>query len=135
MTDERPRVLIVEDDATVSRALHRLLHRTHEVELAHDGVEALASIRAGRRFHAIVSDVAMPQMTGLELFDHLAREAPEQARRIVFLTGGVQGPVARRLRQTGAPQLEKPVDISALRDTIAQLAATSTAGAGAFSTA
>ncbi|HRC57246.1 MAG: response regulator [Myxococcales bacterium] len=118
----RPRVLIVDDDATIGKALHRLLRRTHDVELASDGQEALAAIRGGQRFNAIVSDVAMPLMTGIELFEHLAREVPEQARHFVFLTGGVQGPVARKLRQTGAPQLEKPVDISALRDTIAQLA-------------
>lgn len=119
---ERLRILIVEDDATVSQALRRLLHRSHEVELAGDGRQALATILAGKRFHVIVSDVAMPEMTGIELFEQIARADPEQARRFVFLTGGVQGHVARQLRQTGAPQLEKPVDIGELRTTIAQLA-------------
>lgn len=115
----RPRVLIVEDDRTVSVALRRLLHRTHEVELAKDGREALEIIQRGERFHAIVSDVAMPQMTGIELYQHVAREAPEQARGFVFLTGGVQGATARALRQTGAPHLEKPVDIDELRQMLA----------------
>lgn len=119
----RPRVLIVEDDRTVSVALRRLLHRTHDVALASDGREALEIILRGERFHAIVSDVTMPQMTGIELYEHVAREAPEQARGFVFLTGGVQGATARALRQTGAPHLEKPVDIDELRQTLAAVAA------------
>lgn len=118
----RPRILIVEDDRTVSVALRRLLHRTHEVELAKDGQEALAIIQRGERFHVIVSDVAMPQMTGIELYEHVVREAPEQARGFVFLTGGVQGATARALRQTGAPHLEKPVDIDELRQMLAAVA-------------
>lgn len=118
----RPRVLIVEDDRTVSTALRRLLHRTHEVELAKDGREALEIIQRGERFHVIVSDVSMPQMTGIELYEHVAREAPEQARGFVFLTGGVQGATARALRQTGAPHLEKPVDIDELRQMLATVA-------------
>lgn len=118
----RPRVLIVEDDRSVSAALRRLMHRTHEVALASDGREALELLLRGERFHAIVSDVTMPNMTGIELYEQVARQVPDQTRGFVFLTGGVQGATARALRQTGAPHLEKPVDISELRQTLADLA-------------
>lgn len=60
------RILVVDDDRPVLESLRRsLAFNGYEVDLAHDGVEALSSV-AARRPDAIVLDVMMPRMDGLE---------------------------------------------------------------------
>jgi CheY-like chemotaxis protein len=123
----RLRLLIVDDEPMFTQALRRLLQRTHDVEVAGDGQEALAvvsaAVRSGRRFDVILSDVMMPAMSGIELLENLLEIAPEQARQFVFLTGGTfGGPTQKRLRALGTRQLEKPVDVAALRTMIDEVA-------------
>lgn len=117
-------VLIVDDEAIFTQSLRRLLQRTYDVEVANDGREALDAVLAGKRFDVILSDVMMPAMNGIELYEALQRVAPDQARHFVFLTGGAfGGSTQHRLRSLGTRQLEKPVDIAALRAMISQIAA------------
>jgi CheY-like chemotaxis protein len=117
----KPRVLVVDDDHAVRRALARVLSRTHEVEEADGGRAALALVRCGHRFDAIVCDVTMPEMTALELFEVLAHSHPEQAARMIAMTGGVT-------RQDeldaifGERQLTKPIHAADLLATISAVA-------------
>ena len=60
------RVLVVDDDRAVRESLRRSLEfNGYEVALANDGAEALASI-AGRAPDALVIDVMMPRLDGIE---------------------------------------------------------------------
>jgi two-component system response regulator MprA len=60
------RVLVVDDDAAVRDSLARTLRfEGHEVDTARDGEEALAMVRAGEP-DAMILDVSMPVMDGLE---------------------------------------------------------------------
>ena len=62
----RPHVLVVEDDRAVRESLRRSLEfNGYDVSLAADGAEALAGI-AGIRPDAVVMDVMMPRLDGLE---------------------------------------------------------------------
>ena len=62
----RPRVLVVDDDRAVRDSLRRSLEfNGYDVALAGDGAEALASI-SGARPDAVVMDVMMPRLDGLE---------------------------------------------------------------------
>jgi len=85
---QRARVLIVDDEAALGRVLVHALEDDHDAEAVTTGREVLARITAGERFDVIVSDLMMPEMTGMELHEHLLAVAPDQARRMVFLTGG-----------------------------------------------
>jgi two-component system, OmpR family, response regulator MprA len=63
---ERPRVLVVDDDRAVRESLRRSLEfNGYTVSLAGDGAEALASI-AGVIPDALVIDVMMPRLDGIE---------------------------------------------------------------------
>ncbi len=62
----RPRVLVVDDDRAVRESLRRSLEfNGYDVSLAGDGAEALANI-SGTRPDAVVMDVMMPRLDGLE---------------------------------------------------------------------
>jgi PAS domain S-box-containing protein len=118
----RNRVLIVDDEPRVAQALKRMLHGDHDLTLASCGAEAIEHVAAGERFDAIITDVMMPNMTGIELFDRLETLAPDQAMRVIFLSGGVFTAQTRtRLEAAGNPQLQKPVSSQELRACVATL--------------
>ncbi|MFL5397024.1 MAG: response regulator, partial [Myxococcales bacterium] len=70
-------------------------------------------IAAGTRFDLILCDMMMPLMTGMEFHMRLVTLAPEQADRIVFMTGGAFTPRAREfLARLPNLRLEKPFDLA-----------------------
>ncbi len=65
-TEDLPRVLVVDDDRAVRESLRRSLEfNGYAVSLATDGAEALAAI-AGQLPDALVIDVMMPRLDGIE---------------------------------------------------------------------
>jgi PAS domain S-box-containing protein len=112
----RHRVLLVDDEPQVAHTMERLLRRDYDITVALCGRDAIDHILRGARFDAIVSDVMMPNMTGIELTEELQRVAPDQAQRLIFLSGGAfTAQTHDRLHALGAPQLEKPVTARELR--------------------
>lgn len=89
------RVLVVDDDAFVARAISRLLKSDHYVTAASSGSEALELI-ATQSFDMVFCDVMMPSMTGMEFYQEVQRRMPELAERFVFITGGAFTPEARQ---------------------------------------
>jgi CheY-like chemotaxis protein len=118
-----PRVLIVDDEATIRTALRRFFARIGwDVDEAGDGGRALELIAAAERdttraaYALVVSDLRMPGVSGIELHDHLARDRPDILARVIFCTGDVVSQeVALFLRSTARPVLQKPFDLMLLR--------------------
>jgi signal transduction histidine kinase len=118
----RGRVLVVDDEVSLGRALKRSLSAHHDVTVLTSGTAALESIAKGERFDAILLDVMMPNVTGMETYERLQRDVPEQAKRIIFLTGGAFTPRAREfLDHVPNPRLEKPVEAADLLAVIHEL--------------
>lgn len=119
--ERRGRVLLVDDEVVFAGALQRLLSHEHDVTLVTSGREALDLLRSGVRFDVILCDLAMPEVSGIELHSELGRLAPDQADRIIFLTGGA---FAERYQQfldsISNCWFEKPCNLQALRAAIRQ---------------
>ena len=117
----RAKILVLDDEPLVGTVLQRLLGTRHEVVTATRSAEALRLLRAGARFDVILSDLLMPEMTGMQLHETLEAECPEQARRMVFMTGGAY---TDRARAFAAKQkhriLAKPVDLDRLETLLAE---------------
>jgi signal transduction histidine kinase/CheY-like chemotaxis protein len=114
--ERRATVLVVDDEPIMLAVIRRLLGSDHEVVGVSAGQEALACIEAGRRFDVILSDMMMPQMTGMDLYARVRALVPEQAERMVFMTGGVFTARAEAfLQSVPNPMLTKPVDPAELR--------------------
>jgi signal transduction histidine kinase len=108
---QRRTVLIVDDDAALGRALQRSLSGHHDVVALTSAAEAIARISAGERFDVILSDVMMPEVTGMEMHEQLLRVAPGQAQRMIFLTGGAFTATAREfLDRVPNLTIEKPFE-------------------------
>jgi CheY-like chemotaxis protein len=116
----RGRVLVVDDEPSILRAVSRTIGRSHEITTATDGDEALALIRASNgAFDAIITDVQMARIGGIDLYRTIERDHPKLAERFVFMTGGVfPAETEVFLRGLGARVLRKPFDPDLLRRVI-----------------
>jgi CheY-like chemotaxis protein len=115
----RGAILVVDDDPAIARALARALAPEHDVSVAATAQDALDRVQGGARFDVILCDLMMPQITGMELHAALARDVPEQAARMIFLTGGAfTAAAAQFLKDTTNPRIDKPFDTDQLRATI-----------------
>ncbi len=84
----RGKILVIDDDHAVSKMLARTLRNEHDVVVCNDGREALASIAAGAFYDVIFCDLMMPTLSGMDIYEGLSLANPEQAQRMVFMTGG-----------------------------------------------
>lgn len=104
------RVLVADDEPAFVRAVDRLLGAENEVITAADGEEAWACLEQSEA-DAILLDVMMPRLSGMELYDRIASEKPDLAARVAFVTGGTaRERVERYLARAGRPILRKPFD-------------------------
>lgn len=107
----RGRVLVVDDEPLITNAIGRSLALEHDVVLAAAAGEALSRVLSGERFDVILCDLMMPQMTGMDLHAALETHAPDQAARMVFLSGGAFTPAAHSFLDAVPNQrFEKPFD-------------------------
>src|SRR5690606_31983057 len=74
---KRASVLVVDDEPSIGASLGRLL-RDHDVTVTTRAREAL-DLALARDFDVIISDLMMPEMSGMELYEALRRNRPEAA--------------------------------------------------------
>jgi two-component system, NtrC family, response regulator HydG len=111
------RVLIVDDDPAVRQALAEALGTAgFDVDVADDAVCALAAV-AKRGVDVIVSDVRMPDMTGLDLLRELRARAPDVD--VILITAFDDMPTVVEAMKRGASEfLVKPLDLDDLQRTL-----------------
>jgi CheY-like chemotaxis protein len=116
--------MIIDDEVVFANALRRLLGRdNHQITIVHEGQEALSRIAAGERFDAILCDLMMPAMSGMEVHQKIVALSAEQAERMIFLTGGAFSPLAKAfLERANNLWFDKPCDLQALRSAILRVA-------------
>lgn len=111
------RLLIVDDDLSNRLVMLHALERVFpKIEQANDGHAALDKIRAGH-FDLVITDLAMPQMSGEDLLYHL--QAGGYTLPVIALTGNVSDEDVARFKRAGFYRvLFKPIDLNALRLTV-----------------
>ena len=112
----------MDDEPLVGRAVARHL-REHHVVFESSAQAALERLRSGERFDAILTDMMMPEMSGIQFYEQLQRELPELPSRIMFMSGGAFGPEAHAFVAREKPTIyEKPLDLGLLSARLRQLA-------------
>ncbi len=104
------RIAIIDDDPFVLRMVARVLHR-HDVVTFARARDLRDRLIAGDRFDVIVSDLMMPHRTGADLHTELSLLMPEQAARMIVMTGGATTQAALGfLASEVVPVVEKPFE-------------------------
>jgi CheY-like chemotaxis protein len=123
----RCRILLVDDDPTLLRALARmllLLRPTWEISFADNGLHAL-TLLARQRFDALVTDLEMPELDGPGLLRAAAAAYPETARVVHSSHAGTARPDVVQLADA---ILTKPVPTEVLVTTLEDVMGTSSWG-------
>jgi two-component system response regulator HydG len=109
----KTRILVVDDEATARNGLGKLLEQEgYVVDLAGDGVEALASV-SDNPPGLIITDLKMPNMDGMELLRQLGQRGIEIPTVVATAFGEVSTAVAA-MRAGAQDYLTKPIDFDAL---------------------
>ncbi len=120
----RPLRLLVADDIAPNRLLMRALLGAagHDVTVVTDGAEALAAVQS-QRFDAVLMDVRMPGMDGLEATRRLrALPGPEARLPVIAVTASALPEEIAECRAAGMDtHVAKPVDRAALLDLLARI--------------
>jgi len=122
---EPVRLLLVEDHSDTARALARLLRREgYQVETAGSVAEAVLVGSRGK-FDVLVSDLGLPDGSGLEILPRLRNGGGQSAGLPgIALTGfGMDEDVRRTMEAGYVEHLTKPVDLKMLKETIERVTA------------
>jgi FixJ family two-component response regulator len=117
LAQERPLVLIVDDDAIIRMALSDLMESVGLEAAGFGSVRELMEAQLPDRAGCLVLDVRMPGGSGLDLQQELV--ANDNAKPIVFLTGHGDIPMTVQAMKAGAVDfLTKPVRDQTLLDAV-----------------
>lgn len=130
-TRVRPgRVLLIDDETVFLRMLQRALDEDHYVEAYSHAQEALAAVER-ERFDVILCDINMPQMDGPTFLAQVELRSPEDAKRVVFMTGNRLAPqTADFLERIPNACLDKPFELEDLLALVDRRVRTPTGTAG-----
>jgi DNA-binding response OmpR family regulator len=110
MSEERRRVLVVDDEPYIGRIVQlKLEDGPYDVELALDGRSALSLLRSQDAIDVILLDIMMPHMSGLDVLAQLRQLPHRRATPVIMLTGKGQEADRERAASLGATDfLTKP---------------------------
>jgi signal transduction histidine kinase/CheY-like chemotaxis protein len=112
----RGHIMIVDDEPPVADVLRVQLEAAgYRVTLMADATRALERLESEHDgVDLVYCDLMLKDMSGMDLADALARRAPSQLNRVVFMTGGAFTSRARDFRSLHAARcVDKPFDILA----------------------
>ena len=113
------RVLIVDDEPAVRRALERALRHFGYEAVSAGGGDSAYELLAHDSFDAILLDIRMPLMTGDTLFVAIVRRWPELRDRIILMSGDADSATRGWSEELKSrPLLDKPFNFETLHRTI-----------------
>lgn len=121
-TTDKKRVLVIEDEAIIARICTKILNIDgYDVNVASNGEVAVDMINKAE-YDIYISDIRMPGMSGIELYNFIKEKYPERIDRLIMLTGDLLSSNTRKfLRDINSPYVLKPFTPDELREAISKL--------------
>ena len=109
MTEDKPLILIVDDDGEIRDVLKEFLDRDYDCVTCDSAEKALEAL-ATQRFHLILSDISMTAMSGIEMLPRVMELAPDSV--VVMISGQRTIECAIEAMRAGAfDYITKPFDL------------------------
>jgi len=118
------RILVVDDEPDLEALVlqkfrHQIRDKTVSFTFAHDGVEALAALKANGDIDLVVTDINMPRMDGLSLLQKL-QENEDNIMTVIVSAYGDMTNIRTAMNRGAFDFVTKPIDFSDLETTIAK---------------
>ncbi|HYX29996.1 MAG TPA: EAL domain-containing protein [Pyrinomonadaceae bacterium] len=118
MNERKPRILIIDDDDEIRSVLDEALTNSYECSACNSARDAL-SLLATRSFDLILTDINMPQMSGLAMMPYLTNLAPDAV--VVMISGQLMIESAIEAMRAGAfDYVTKPFDLDQVRAVVSR---------------
>ncbi len=128
MNEGKPRILIADDEELILILLRANLEAAgYEVLAAHDGRQAL-TILESEKVDAVITDMNMPEVGGLEVIQAVRRLYGRKVPVIVVTAYGSVQNAVEAMHRGATDYLEKPFDMAVLRSCLAKWIEESTQG-------
>ena len=116
------RILVVDDEPDLEALVlqkfrHQIRDKTVSFTFAHDGVEALAALKANGDIDLVVTDINMPRMDGLSLLQKL-QENEDNIMTVIVSAYGDMTNIRTAMNRGAFDFVTKPIDFSDLETTI-----------------
>lgn len=113
-------ILIVEDDVSISGLLKIFLAEEGRLHQAANGREALSMLE-GMDYAAVISDIEMPVMNGMELYMKAQERFSGIEQKFLFLTGSFEAEYLNFFKTTHARHLLKPVSMGEVKKALSEI--------------
>lgn len=121
-SSRRAKLLFVDDEELLLRALGRRYRAEHDVSVARSPQEVWSLLDDGGRFDLVIVDMMMPELSGPKLLEQMLDRHSWLRGRVAFMSGGAFGDEVLELAERlGVPILEKPIDPESLQSLIVNL--------------
>ncbi len=119
---EAPKLLLIDDDQDTLRVLARILsgegYRTRSAANSEDAMRLLEE----EQFDAILCDVWMPGLNGIEFYFYVKRSQPKYRGRFIIVTGDVASQYTWDfIEERRLPYILKPFNIPLVKQTLAEV--------------
>jgi PAS domain S-box-containing protein len=109
------RVLVVDDEPVVVDLLMNVLDEAgYDIDTAANGEEASRKVRSAA-YDAVITDVRMPRMNGMDLYREILAARPEMNGKVIFITGDlIDDATVSFLAEINGQTFPKPLDLPKL---------------------
>ena len=115
-----PRILVIDDEQLLGQTIQLGLEDSMDVNLELLGQTGLDRILGDESFAAILCDLSLPDISGVEIYGRVKTERPDLTDRFVIMTGGAVSDESRDfLDNFDGPLLNKPFTLSQVEALIA----------------
>ena len=113
-----PRILLVDDEPALTRAIRRVLKGLAEITVAHTAEEAAEQIQSEPP-DLVLCDLSLPDRSGMDLYEDVCKENSQMEDLFLFLTGGAKTPEAEKfLKEHDERVILKPFESPELRERV-----------------
>jgi two-component system, NtrC family, sensor kinase len=111
------KILLVDDHLLFldlyTRVLRKKGYFTLAVSSAADALEVI--VRGLTKVDLIITDINMPELSGIQLYEIVKTRRPDLTDKIIFITGGIlSGEMGQVLNKIPNPKIQKPFEIEQL---------------------
>lgn len=113
-------ILIVDDEPVILDVLEDVLVEGKLIERAANGKEALALLNE-KYFSAIITDVNMPVIDGIEFYKRAKEKFPNIGKRFIFFTASTDPETLNFIRENGLKLMRKPTPIGEIKKIVREV--------------